>query len=933
MKDKILNDQNKLNELGNNSKGQEAATNINNSSNNSNNNTNDNNNNTSNNDTINKPSLDGNSDNKNNNSEQQSNATKDNLQKGIKKGAEGVGNSIAGPVGGKVASKVADAAMNSKAGQKALNKGADTLNKMGMGSKQPLNNNGEDKNKDVGKKKQGQNDNPNKNNQDGSGEEEKPGLRERISNKFNPLKNIMNAEKDEDLLIKSGQKFIQFLMKHKSILFFLLLLATIIIIFVIVIMLTTATTNGTEYAASFGSDNKGGDEFTFFISEEQEIFYKKVEKIREEYAAKGKDFDYSTVAAIQNMLLTSSAENRVRFAYDEITDAMIREIADAITSGDVEESLTTKYFPKYVPNLSEDEYREMAKYIQKYKEMYDYMRGIKSDDSSYCTQTSSSSFLDIAINELDASNTSKIGGEKYKKFLGIPMTDAWCAAFVSWVANQAGIPEEKVIKSSAVQDHLDYYKKNGTYHDASNYTPKSGDIILWKGTDPKTGEYKSHIGFVEKVEGDIVHTVEGNASNSVDRRQYNMKTDYITGYATIDFSDASLGTGANISTGGTCSYDIKGFYIQGKGNVEKSLPMNNLLVRLMQCGSGNGHNYGGTFGQPLQGEDLVPFEKYILGVAYQEIGPSSPAEAIKAQMVAARSYILARHVDMGGWRVIKKEGDQWILPAAACTQDQVYCDPDQGCSSSDGQWSMVYSGSRGGKQLKGPIAADSPLRTYASETSGEVLVNDKGYVVYAGYLQTEQNKMINLAKQGLSYKQILLQVYNQGNRNYGATDILKYPCDGKTVVCTNNGPSDAVLEGTQEFKDFVAKYINIGTDYDGSYGVQCVDLIKLYIDVVFGIKGVTGNANLWYSNWDSSAQLREKFDRYPYSSGFTFQAGDIIVWRSKPTSSVGHVAIAAGGDAMYDQNGGGHNEPMTYRKIFEKEYIIGVLRPKAKVNS
>ena len=33
------------------------------------------------------------------------------------------------------------------------------------------------------------------------------------------------------------------------------------------------------------------------------------------------------------------------------------------------------------------------------------------------------------------------------------------------------------------------------------------------------------------------------------------------------------------------------------------------------------------------------FEKYILGVAYQEIGPDAPAEAIKAQMVAARSYI------------------------------------------------------------------------------------------------------------------------------------------------------------------------------------------------------------------------------------------------------------------------------------------------------
>ncbi len=260
---------------------------------------------------------------------------------------------------------------------------------------------------------------------------------------------------------------------------------------------------------------------------------------------------------------------------------------------------------------------------------------------------------------------------------------------------------------------------------------------------------------------------------------------------------------------GSCTYDIKGFYIKGKGNVSKSMQITDLYVRLMQCGSGNGHNYGGTFGQPLPGEELVPFEKYILGVAYQEIGPDSPPEAIKAQMVAARSYILARHVDMGGWRTLQQESDgKWVIQVASCTQDQVYCDPDKGCSSpGDGQWSQIYSGldhKVGNSFSRGPMPADSPLRTYANETMGEMLVNDQGYVIYAGYVSTEQNKMISLARQGLDYKQILMQVYNQGSRAYGASRLEKGSCNnGSGGNCKPTGDYASWKQYEGEWADTV----------------------------------------------------------------------------------------------------------------------------------
>ena len=241
------------------------------------------------------------------------------------------------------------------------------------------------------------------------------------------------------------------------------------------------------------------------------------------------------------------------------------------------------------------------------------------------------------------------------------------------------------------------------------------------------------------------------------------------------------------SSSGSCAYNIKGFYVQGKGNVSSNMDVDNLYVRLMQCGSGNGHDYGGTFGLPLEGEDLVPFEKYILGVAYQEIGLVDE-HAFKAQLVAARSYILARHVDMGGWRTLKQESNgNWVLQTAACTQDQVYCDPDKGCSTpGDGQWSQVYSGYGHGKVLKQALPQDSPYRRYAADVAGEVLTNSQGYIVYSGYMQSEQQKFMQLAAQGNDYKQILMSVYNQGSRNYGATNISKNSCSNSSG-CVSTG--------------------------------------------------------------------------------------------------------------------------------------------------
>lgn len=250
--------------------------------------------------------------------------------------------------------------------------------------------------------------------------------------------------------------------------------------------------------------------------------------------------------------------------------------------------------------------------------------------------------------------------------------------------------------------------------------------------------------------------------------------EYIDGYLSL------VDDGSDCSSGGSCNYSIKGFYISGS-NFKKQINVNDLYVRLMQCGSYNGHNAGGQWGVPLEGEELIPFEKYILGVAYQEIGPSAPEQAIKAQMIAARSFILARPTQMGSstpWRKLYQENGKWIIQVASCTADQVYCDPDKGCSAQggDGQWKQVYSGTGHGKTIKGPLSKDAPLRRYAADVQGETLVNKNGYVVWTDYTNNETKEFINLANNGLDYKQIIMQVYNSKYPNAGITDIAKADC-------------------------------------------------------------------------------------------------------------------------------------------------------------
>ena len=260
------------------------------------------------------------------------------------------------------------------------------------------------------------------------------------------------------------------------------------------------------------------------------------------------------------------------------------------------------------------------------------------------------------------------------------------------------------------------------------------------------------------------------------RKQYAEDVfDYIERYYSF------IGIEGNVcnSNVGSCNYDIKGFYIPGAGNISKQMQVSNLMVRLMECGSPYGN---GSYTTPIN-QSLVPFEEYVAGVAYAEIGPSASMEALKAQMVIARSFALARPTGMGNslGKKLEQENGQWVLQISSCVADQVFCNINEGCSymgGGDGQGGIVKSGHvNGAIRTRNALAMDHNIRTAMAATSGEVLVNDQGYIIQAGYLSDVQNQISSLANQGMNYKQILLQVYNSGSRKYGAADIQAMSCN------------------------------------------------------------------------------------------------------------------------------------------------------------
>ena len=143
--------------------------------------------------------------------------------------------------------------------------------------------------------------------------------------------------------------------------------------------------------------------------------------------------------------------------------------------------------------------------------------------------------------------------------------------------------------------------------------------------------------------------------------------------------------------------------------------------------------------------------------------------------------------------------------------------------------------------------------------------------------------------------------------------------------------------GTMTFTAWVKNYLGKKTDYDGVYGVQCVDLIDCYIAKVLGLKkGFWGNAKDWWTKRNQNKWLKANFEFITpkYKNG-ELKPGDIGI---RTSGNYGHIfiikeATANGKVKYYDQNATGNGDKMTLReKPYNRNYINGILRPRDRSN-
>lgn len=107
----------------------------------------------------------------------------------------------------------------------------------------------------------------------------------------------------------------------------------------------------------------------------------------------------------------------------------------------------------------------------------------------------------------------------------VTYADHWCDVFVTVMFDKCGL-SNLIGRECGVQRHINIFKNKGIWLGVAR--PNAGDIITfdWNGD-----WHSDHIGIVERVAGNTVHTIEGNTSRMVARRSYAWNDRRILGYA------------------------------------------------------------------------------------------------------------------------------------------------------------------------------------------------------------------------------------------------------------------------------------------------------------------------------------------------------------------------------------------------------------------
>lgn len=162
-------------------------------------------------------------------------------------------------------------------------------------------------------------------------------------------------------------------------------------------------------------------------------------------------------------------------------------------------------------------------------EIYKVYAGSSSPTSTISTMTVGKAILAKAQGEVGVRETGNNNVKYNTWYYGKEVNGddyAWCAVFLKWCANEANVSipgwDPGISKSNAPDSWNGNAISNGTW--ISREKLQSGDIIFFTW---------GHVGIVESRDGNTLHTIEGNSSNSVRRLTWDIyeNNPYGSGYA------------------------------------------------------------------------------------------------------------------------------------------------------------------------------------------------------------------------------------------------------------------------------------------------------------------------------------------------------------------------------------------------------------------
>ena len=245
--------------------------------------------------------------------------------------------------------------------------------------------------------------------------------------------------------------------------------------------------------------------------------------------------NYEGPASVSGRRATKESKEKTlneRFAtsqsyYDYFKGKSGTEFTGSVTSG-TEESTPTNIFElissKFDTLLNDtgissftdsiSKISDLYKYIPGYSEFSDNTEPTDAEESDSNINANHSNYankmVEIAKGELNLGiKETPLGSDKVKYndwYDG--KNEAWCAKFVSWVANQAGVPTTVIPKFKWTPSGYDFFKGR----EVDKTKAKAGDILFTY--SPSAGRI-SHTGIVTGMTGNAVDSIEGNWSNKV----------------------------------------------------------------------------------------------------------------------------------------------------------------------------------------------------------------------------------------------------------------------------------------------------------------------------------------------------------------------------------------------------------------------------------